>query len=186
MIYPTSFFTLHFTGIIVGLLLIFSHVFALVFPAPTQSFLRALPRSRTWGAILLAASAVWAFWLVRTMDLGEFAHLRAALTVAVPAGALLSWMFVDEFLSVRALGILALLAAEPLLEAAYLRPELSRLILVCLAYAWIFAGLFLVGMPYIMRDLTTWLLGKQARYKQAAVAGIVCGAVILACAVTLW
>jgi hypothetical protein len=179
-------FTLKLTGIVVGLLLIAAHGFALASPAPTQSFLRTLPRSRTMGAILLVISTIWAFWLVYTMDLGEFAKLRRLLILAVPAGALLTWMFVDEFLAVRALGILALLAAEPLLEAAFLRPETSRLLLVILAYAWIFAGLFLVGMPYILRDLTAWLLGNQARYRQAAVAGIVFGAAILGCAFTLW
>jgi hypothetical protein len=183
MIYP---FSLQLTGIVVGLLLIASHAFALAAPAPTQSFLRTLPRSRAWGGALLLISAVWAFWLVITMDLGEFAHLRNALTIAVPVGAVLTWMFVDEFLAVRALGILALLAAEPLLEAAYLRPEASRLLLVSLAYVWILAGLFLVGMPYIQRDLTAWLLGNPSRYRQASIAGIVCGVAVLACAVTLW
>jgi hypothetical protein len=183
MIYP---FSLYYTGIVIGLLLIASHAMALAVPAPTQTFLRTLPRSRMWGGVLLAVSAVWAFWLVRTMDLGEFQPLRFALTIAVPAGALLTWMFVEEFLAVRALGIVALLAAEPLLEAAYLRPEVSRLVLVCLAYAWILSGLFLVGMPYILRDLTTWLLLKQSRYRAAAVAGIACGVAILTCAITLW
>jgi hypothetical protein len=183
MIYP---FSLQLIGIVVGLLLIASHAYALATPGPTQSFLRALPRSRTWGGILLAISAVWAFWLVWTMDLGEFQKMRTALIVAVPAGAVLTWMFVDEFLAVRTLGILALLAAEPLLEAAYLRPEMSRLLLVTLAYVWILAGLFLVGMPYILRDLIAWIINKQARFCQAAIAGIVCGVAILTCAITLW
>ncbi|MGH8046566.1 MAG: hypothetical protein ACREKL_04920 [Chthoniobacterales bacterium] len=183
MIYP---FTLQLTGIVVGILLIALHGLALAAPGPTQSFLRALPRSREWGIGLLVGSAVWAFWLVRTMDLGEFQPLRFTLTIAVPAGALLTVMFVDEFLAVRALGIVALLAAEPLLDAAYLRPEVSRLLLVCLAYVWIIAGLFLVGMPYILRDLTTWLLRQQSHYRAAAIAGFVCGIAILACAITLW
>lgn len=183
MIYHLS---LQFTGIVVGLLLIAAHVYALAVPGRTKSFLHALPRSRTWGTALLAISAVWAFWLVWTMDLGEFQRLRTALIVAVPAGAVLTWRFVDEFLAVRALGILALLAAEPLLEAAYLRPELSRLLLVLLAYAWILSGLFLVGMPYILRDLIAWVIGQRARFRQAAIAGFVCGLAILACAITLW
>src|SRR5260221_14161576 len=162
MIYP---FSLQLVGIVVGLLLIVGHSFALAAPDPTKSFLRALPRSRPWGAILLVISTAWALWLVCTMDLGEFARMRSALTIAVPAGAVLTWLFVDEFLAVRALGILALLAAEPLLEAAFLRPETSRLLLACLAYLWILAGLFLVGMPYILRDLTALLVGSGPRYR---------------------
>jgi hypothetical protein len=179
-------FSLQLTGIIVGLLLIATHGLALAAPAPTQSFLRALPRSRAWGTALLVICTVWAFWLICTMDLGEFAKLRSMLTIAVPVGAVLTWMFVDEFLAVRALGILALLAAEPLLEAAFLRPETSRLLLVCLAYAWILSGLFLVGMPYILRDLIAWMLGSRARYRLGATAGVACGAAILGCAILRW
>ena len=183
MIYP---FSLQLTGIVIGLLLIATHCAALAIPGQTQSFLRTMPRSRTIGGVLLAVSAAWAFWLVRTMDLGEFQPLRSALTIAVPVGAVLTWVFVEEFLAARALGIVALLAAEPLLEAAYLRPEVSRLVLVTLAYGWILAGLFLVGMPYILRDLTAWLLLKKSRYRAAAAAGVACCVVILACAITLW
>jgi hypothetical protein len=183
MIYP---FSLQLTGIVVGLLLVIAHALALALPVPTQSFLRALPRSRTWGTIFLAISALWAFWLVCTIDLGEFARLRSLLTIAVPVGAVLAWVFVDEFLAVRALGILALLAADPILDAAFLRLEASRLLLVCLAYVWILSGLFLVGMPYIMRDLIAWIVGSTTRYRAGAMAGIVCGAAILGCAILCW
>ena len=49
-------------------------------------------------------------------------------------------------------GILCLLAAEPLLEAAFLRPETSRLLVTMLAYLMIVVGLFWVTMPYLLRD----------------------------------
>lgn len=183
MIYP---FSLQAVGLTVGLLLVAAHALALAAPAPVQTFLRTLPRSRFWGTALLAISALWAFWLVRTMDLGEFAHLRTLMTVAIPVGAVLTWHFVDEFLAVRALGILCLLAAEPPLEAAFLRPEISRLLLVTLAYAWIVAGLFLVGMPYVLRDLIAWITSRQAIWRGFALVGLLWGAALLTCALTLW
>jgi len=183
MIYP---FSLQLTGLVTGVLLILAHAFALATPGATRPFLQAFPRSRVWGTVLLALGAIWAFWLVSTMDLGEFAHLRKMMLIAVPVGAVLTWQFVDEFLAVRALGILALLAADCLLEAAFLRPELSRLLLVVLAYAWIFAGLFLVGMPYILRDLIAWLVDSLPRFRMAAIAGVLYGAVLILCAIALW
>jgi hypothetical protein len=183
MIYP---FSLQLAGLVTGLLLIVAHAYALATPGATRQFLQAFPRSRVWGTILLSLGAIWAFWLVSTMDLGEFAHLRQAMLIAVPIGAVLTWQFVDEFLAVRALGILALLAADCLLEAAFLRPELSRLLLVVLAYAWIFAGLFLVGMPYILRDLIAWLTASVARFRMAAAIGIAYGLALVLCAATLW
>ena len=68
--------------------------------------------------------------------------------------------------------MLALLAAEPLLEAAFMRHETSRLLLVVLAYVWIINGLFWVGMPWIMRDQIAWLTAKMRRYQTAAWAGV--------------
>jgi len=62
----------------------------------------------------------------------------------------------------------------------------AGLVLVVLAYAWIFAGLFLVGMPYILRDLIAWLTGSAARFRVAAIAGVLYGVVLVLCAIALW
>ena len=45
------------------------------------------------------------------MDLGEFSLYRTWLQFAVPIAFILTLVFVDEFLAVRALGMLALLAS---------------------------------------------------------------------------
>jgi len=97
----------------------------------------------------------------------------------VPVLGFLTWRYVPEFLAVRALGMLVLLAAEPLLEAAWLRPEMSRLLLVTLVYVWICFALFWIGMPYTLRDQIDWLLRTPARLKYACSAGIAYGAVLL-------
>ena len=87
-----------------------------------------------------------------TMEMGEFSSFRRPLLIALPIGYLLVMRFVNEFLAVRALGILCLLAAEPLLEAAFLRYEPSRLLVTVFAYILIVKGLFWVTMPYLLRD----------------------------------
>ena len=91
-----------------------------------------LPRSRVAGIVLLTVAFVWSFWLLATMEMGEFSGFRRPLLIALPIGYVLVMRFVNEFLAVRALGILFLLAAEPLLEAAFLRYEPSRLLVTVL------------------------------------------------------
>jgi hypothetical protein len=120
------------------------------------------------------------------MDLGEFSGFRTYLQMGVPIIAILTIYFVDEFLAVRALGIMALLTAEPILSAAFLRPEVSRLFVVILAYAWLTLGLFWVGMPYLLRDQITWLTKSAVRFKAATIAGIIYGVIILTCAVAFF
>ena len=144
-----------------------------------QPWLLAFPRSRAIGITLCTLAAAWAFWLAATMDLGEFSPNRTLICGVILAGAVLVPLFAEEFLAVRALGILALLAAEPLLGAAFLRPEQTRLLLVVLAYAWAIAGLLFVGAPYFMRDGIKWILAAPARYRVVAWAGVAYGLALI-------
>jgi len=183
MIYP---FSLTQVGLVVGVFLIVIHAVALANPVGTARFLRAFPRSVLNGRILLVLAAAWSYWLVGVADLGEFSHLKPMLQIAVPVGAVLAWIFVDEFLSVRALGTLALLAAEPVLSAAYLQEPISRLLIVALAYVWILIGLFLVGMPYLLRDAVAWITARAGIFRLAAVAGLFYGVLLIACSFLFW
>lgn len=183
MIYPVR---LQEVGIGLGLVLIVIHGAAIFAPAACRGWLVGMPRSRAVGIVFLAVAAIWSFLLVRTMDLGEFSGLRGPILGGIVVGAVLAAIYVPEFLAVRALGMLALLAAEPLLGSAFLRPEASRLLVVCLSYAWIIAGLFWVGMPWLLRDQLSWLLSKKSRYTTAAWTGLAYGAVVLFCAAFFW
>src|SRR5215472_9015311 len=167
--------SLHTIGLIVGLLLLVTHSTALVRPEETKQWLKRFPRSRLAGYTLLAIDAIWFFWLVTNIDLGEFSQFRTWLQIGVPIVFILTIFFVDEFLSVRALGIMALLAAEPILSSAFLRPEAAKLLVVILAYVWLTLGLFWVGMPYLLRDQINWITKSAVRFRAAAVSGVVCG-----------
>ena len=177
MIYSLS---LHTAGLIAGALLALASLLAIFLPA--QDFLPRFPRSRTAGAVLLALGLVWSIWLLATMEMGEFSNFRRPLLIILPVGFVLVLRFVDEFLAVRALGILCLLAAEPLLDAAFLRPEASRLLVTVLAYLMIVAGLIWVTMPYLLRDQIDWSTESPGRWRFLSGVGFVFGAAILVCA----
>lgn len=177
--------TLHTTGLALGTLLLLTHLPPLLRPTATIPLARAFPRSRPAATILLLLAAIWSFTLVRTIDLGEFSPLRTPMLAGIIAGTILTWLLVQEFLAVRALGILLLLAAEPLLESAILRNEPTRILLVLPAYAWVIAGLFLVGMPYLLRDAITLATATPTRWRAAAAAGTAYALLLLTCA-TLW
>lgn len=176
-------FPLQAVGLTVGLILVATHVYALFDSGRMQTWLREFPRSRPLGVVLCILAAIWAFWLAATMDLGEFTPQRTFICGVVLVGAVMVPLFAEEFLAVRALGILALLAAEPLLDAAFLRPEQSRLLLVVLAYIWASAGLLVVGAPYLMRDAIKWITSSPWRYRAAACSGILYGLTLVGASV---
>ncbi len=182
MIYSLDLKTAFF---LVGVLLLIGHAFALVQPKAAQDFLRGFPRSKPMGLALLIVAAVWAWLLVKYIDLGEFSNWRQRVLIFIPIAAWLTWQYVDEFLAVRALGMVVLLAAEPLLDAAFLRPEFSRLVLVTLVYVWVGFALFWVGMPYTLRDQIAWITKHESRWKTAAFAGIGYGVLMLTLLLTL-
>ncbi len=142
------------------------------------------PRSHVAGVFLLTICLVWTFWLLATIQMGEFSSFRRPLLIALPIGYGLILRFVGEFLAVRALGILCLLAAEPLLDAAFLRYEPSRLLLTVLAYLLILAGLFWVAIPYVLRDQIDWSARSGFRWRCLHAIALIYGCVILTFAFT--
>ena len=171
--------------VLVGVLLIALTGLALSKGAAAQNWLRRFPRSKSWGFGLLSAAAVWFFLLVLKMDLGEFTNWRPTVLVATPIAWRLTWKYVEEFLAVRALGMLVLLAAEPLLEAAYLRPESAAQFLRAWVYVWIVFAMFWVGTPYTLRDQIGWLTKGESRWRAATLFGLAYGALLLGLTLTL-
>jgi hypothetical protein len=182
MIYSISLGT---AMLLTGLLLTLLHGWALLKPTDARAWLPRFPRSRGIGAGLLVVAAIWSWLLIYHIDLGEFDNWRSRLLILIPIAFFLTVKFVDEFLAVRALGMVALLAAEPLLEAAWMRPETARLALVVLAYAWILFGMFWIGMPYLLRDQIAWVTKTESRWRAAAFVGLIYGIVLLILPLTL-
>lgn len=181
MIYDLN---LRTAGFITGILLLIAGVGALLGSDRVRSSLSRFPRSKIAGIILLTIAAVWSFWLLVSMEMGEFSTFRKPLLIALPIAYILVLKFVDEFLAVRALGILCLLAAEPLLEAAFLRYEGSRLLVTVFAYVLIVLGLFWVTMPYLLRDQISWMTRSVARWRLLGGVALAYAAAVLVCAFT--
>jgi hypothetical protein len=170
--------SLHTAGIIAGAFLVLIGLHGLLRP-DFASVVQRFPRSHVAGVVLLTICLVWTFWLLATIQMGEFSAFRRPLLIGLPIGYGLALRFVDEFLAVRALGILCLLAAEPLLDAAFLRYESSRLLVTVLAYVLIVAGLFWVAIPYILRDQINWSARSVFRWRCLHGIALIYGGAIL-------
>ena len=165
-------------------------------PRIVQGWLKKFPRNAMAGQVVLGIAIAW-FWLLVApdglgklsalqMDLGEFNGAKPLLRLLAPAALVAVAISVRDFLAVRALGLLGLMIAAPLLQAAFLKDPSSRLLIPIFAYAMLTASLFMVGMPYLFRDAVTWLCASAKRWNGFAIAGLLYGMVTLICALAFW
>ena len=173
-------------GILIGVWLIASHAIALAKPDLVKPWLKGFPRNEKIGTVLVIIAFAWTFVVWSCMDLGEFFKIEKPVQMILVAGCVGVIVYVKEFLAVRSLGFLMILAAAPILDSAFLKEPQTRLLIVALAYVIALKGMFWVGMPYLMRDQINWVLAKDKRYQIGALAGAVYGLVVLACAVAWW
>jgi len=194
--HPYKHIPLFDAGLVLAVWLIGLHLLMLAKPAMVQGFLDKLPRHPWLGQVILGIGLGW-FWLLiapegmgklsaLTMNLGEFDKVKPALQWLVPLSLVLVTISVRDFLAVRALGLLGLMVASPLLEAAFLKDPNSRLLVSFYAYALLTASMFWVGMPYVFRDAVTWTCAKPQRWTAVAVAGLGYGIATLICALAFW
>lgn len=177
---------LKLTGLLVGLWLLLGHGFALAQPERVKRFLRAFPRNDKLGIGMVVFGFAWTLLVWSCMDLGDYFRMERfvqLLLVAACAGIVL---YVKEFLAVRSLGFLMILAAAPILTSAFLKEPQSRLLLVFFAYAIAVKGMIWVGLPYLLRDQIGWVLAKPGRFRAGAAAGAIYGLAVIACALIWW
>ncbi len=194
--HPYERLSLFTVGLILGCALIAVHVFMLARPQLAQGFLKSFPRNAVLGQILLGLGLAW-FWLLvapasmgtlgaLAMDLGEFNNAKPLLRILIPITMVLVVISVRDFLAVRALGVLGLLAAAPLLESAFLKDPATRLLVPIYAYGLLTASLFWVGMPYLFRDAVDWVTAESKRWNAMVLGGLAYGMALVICALAFW
>jgi len=173
-------------GLVIGIWLIASHIFALLKPDIVKPWLKAFPRNEKIGIPLVIFCFAWGFVIWSCMDLGEFYKIERVVQIIIAGVCIGVVTQIREFVAVRALGFLLILVAAPILDSAFLQEPQSRLLLVALAYAGAVKGMFWIGIPYLMRDQINWVLAKNIRYKGGAIAGAIYGALVFVCALAFW
>jgi len=187
---------LNIAGYLLAICLIALHLWMLRKPSEAKQFLKKFPRNVKIGQIFMGIGMFW-FWLLiipekfffnspLAMDLQDFNSLKFIMAFAVPLVGYLVITECKEFISVRGLGLCLLMAAAPLLAAAWQEPHTLKNLIPLYAYAMIIKGLFMVGMPYLTRDLINWATADNKRFKALSIGGLAYGAIVLVCTIFMW
>ena len=173
--------------LIVSLILIGLGSLLLVSNSAIISMFKALPRSQTAAVVFFGCGAAWFIYQVSGMSAADvigfssptpFVFLFAALAV-------LSFVYLPEFLAVRGLSVVTLVGAWPLLMSAYGRYELpQRLFLVSALYVAVSAAIYLGASPFRLRDFFEWLYRTPVRARALGAVLTVYGLLLAGVAVT--
>lgn len=138
--------------------------------ARISSTARALPRSQRSALLFFGAGALWFLWRLTRLGEADLIFFQTPTYVIIGFGVLvvLSFFYTPDFLAVRGLCVLMLLAAEPLLYAAYMEfAHPQRLLMVSAVYLGLAAALYLAAAPYRLRDFFEWLFLRPSRSRLA-------------------
>lgn len=128
--------------------------------------LKALPRSPAATLIFFGGGVLWFLVLVAQMGDADriIGNSNVPWVVGFAALGVLSFRYVPDFLAVRGISILILLAAWPLLQAAFMEYDHpQRLVMVTAVFVAVAAAIYLAAVPYRLRDFLLWLLERPGR-----------------------
>lgn len=148
---------------------LFLAVLGLVFlinNSAVQSTLKALPRSQAGAVVFFGGAALWFLYLVWNLSSADLVLFSTPQpwTVIFAVLAVAAFFYVPDFLAVRGLSVLTLLAGWPLLMAAYMEYDKpQRLLMVSAVFVAVSLAIYLGAVPYRLRDFFQWLFSTRNR-----------------------
>ena len=171
-------------GIGVAALLI--SISAFMLPDACLAFYRRFSRAVWPGRIITAICLIWAACWLYVMPLGPVAFLQPLLPYLTPVAIAAVWFFLDDLLSCRAVGGLMVLLPTPMLSAAQWHPSPWRYVVIVLAFALAIFGMFVIAMPYLLRDLMAWSTRSKQRFIRLVFLELFMGILLFTLALTAY
>ena len=157
--------TLSTLAILIGLVSAALQVYAVLKPKSFAEHARKFPRSEGIGYVLMALGAVWFLYNLNNEAISDFAQYKKMMLLGFGALAILTCIYVRDFLAVRGLAVVLLLVAWFTLNHTRFHESPWRLVLVVWAYACIVVGMWLTISPWRLRDWIDKLTASEDRIR---------------------
>lgn len=158
--------SLFYSSLITGLILT---ALGILIVRPSSRFrfsISVFPRSNKCSLWFVGIATFWFLWRhVLFLSEADFGNYKMLIGLIALGTAILSFVFVPDFLAVRGLAMLSLLWSREVLDSAFLQEASTRLLLVSVIYLIIITSIYLGAWPYRMRDFMDWLHSGSGRIK---------------------
>ncbi len=150
------------------LLAIIFAIFGFPFVSPSKSVrLKTMEflRSKKAAITLVIPATAWFGYVLSQLGESDFGDYKLLFILIFCGAGLLSFIFLDDFLSVRGLSVLVILSCREFIDSAFMQEPSARLVMVTLAYILVVSAIYFGCLPYRMRDLFTYLYKNDFRAK---------------------
>jgi hypothetical protein len=152
-------------AIVLGLGMSLIQVYGIVDPAGFAAHARKFPRSLPCGVVLMLLGTAWFISYLNQESIADFAAYKPILLAGFAAVGVASCFFVQDFLAVRGLAVVALLLAKLMLDTARWVETDWRLVVVTWAYLLVAAGIWFTIYPWHLRDVLNWGTATEKRVR---------------------
>ena len=167
-----------------GLLFVVPSAWGLMKPASFAAAMRKFPRYTPLGLVLTLLATVWFLYYVSLETNQDFVSLKPILYIGFGAVGIGACIYVRDFLPVRGMAVLLLLAAKVMCDSAHFVESQWRLVIVTLAYLWVLAGMWFTISPWRLRDILQWATASEGRTRLLCGIRLVFGLFVVALAFT--
>ena len=173
-------------AIALGLVYVLPNIYGVLKPAEFGEAARKFPRYTPAGYPLMLLATAWFVYNVYREPIADFAAMKPYLCAFFAAVGVGACIFVRDFLPVRGLAVLLLLAGKLMVDTARWVDTPWRLVISTLAYIWVLAGMWLTVSPWRMRDIANWLTASENRIRLFTGARVAFGVFVLLLGLTVF
>ena len=150
-------------SVILGLIIALPSLFGMLKPKRFAEAVRGFHRQTAIGYILMLLGTAWFLYYVSQESVSDFASMKKIFYLLFGAVGIGTCLFVKDYLPVRGLAVLFLLAAKLMVDTARWEDTEWRLVIATWAYALAVAGMWFTISPWRLRDLIHWSTASELR-----------------------
>ncbi len=173
-------------SVALGLIVALPHVYGVTKPGAFAALARKFPRHTTLGWGLMLAATAWFLCYVSQENVTDFASMKKVFYLVFAGVGIGTCIFVQDFLPVRGLAALLLLAAKLMVDSARWVDSEWRLLITAWAYVWIIAGMWFTISPWRLRDLIHWSVATERRTRLVCAARVAFGLFVILLGLTVF
>ncbi len=152
------------TYLLAGISAVLFFIFA-ISTKQCEKMMMSFLRSTKAAVVFFGGSGAWFIYQLSQLGEADFGQIKVYLMAIFGLAGILAFFYLNDFLSVRGVCVLALLLARQFLDSAFLQEPVSRLVLVTQTYIWIVIALYLGAIPYRLRDFFNYIYQQPKRAK---------------------